>query len=119
MPGRVPRHDDDKLVEAHSGSGKRATVYAAARGDPDLPRDTTESERALASLPYLARVLVDADYAAKVKQLKTRELALEEDFNARKGDLIKTFDRIRAGLEAKEKELAEREAGRPAKGGAL
>lgn len=62
---------------------------------------------------------LDADYAAKVKQFKTRELALEEDFNARKTDLIKTFDRIRAGLEAKEKELAEREEGRPAKGGAL
>ena len=62
---------------------------------------------------------LDGDYAAKVKQLKMRELALEEDFNARKADLIKTFDRIRAGLEAKEKELAEREEGRPSKGGAL
>ena len=62
---------------------------------------------------------LDADHAAKVKQLKMREMALEEDFNARKVDLIKTFDRIRAGLEAKEKELSEREEGRPAKGGAL
>ncbi|OGS05399.1 MAG: hypothetical protein A3J70_10605 [Elusimicrobia bacterium RIFCSPHIGHO2_02_FULL_61_10] len=62
---------------------------------------------------------LDGDYAAKVKQLKMREMALEEDFNARKADLIKTFDRIRAGLEAKEKELAEREEGRPAKGGTL
>ena len=62
---------------------------------------------------------LDADYAAKVKQLKMREMALEEDFNSRKTDLIKTFDRIRAGLEAKEKELAAREEGRPAKGGAL
>ncbi len=62
---------------------------------------------------------LDGDYAAKVKQLKMRELALEEDFNARKADLIKTFDRIRAGLEAKEKELAEREEGRREKGGAL
>lgn len=62
---------------------------------------------------------LDGEYAAKVKQLKMRELALEEDFNARKADLIKTFDRIRAGLEAKEKELAEREEGRPAKGGTL
>lgn len=62
---------------------------------------------------------LDAEHAAKVKQLKMRELALEEDFNARKADLIRTFDRIRAGLEAKEKELAEREEGRPAKGGAL
>lgn len=64
MPGRVPRHDDDKLVETQAGSGQRAIVYAAARGDPDLPREASESERALASLPYLARVLVDADYAA-------------------------------------------------------
>lgn len=62
---------------------------------------------------------LDGDYAAKVKQLKMRELALEEDFNARKADLIKTFDRIRAGLEAKEKELAEREEAKPAKGGAI
>lgn len=62
---------------------------------------------------------LDGDHAVKVKQLKMREMALEEDFNARKADLIKTFDRIRAGLEAKEKELAAREEGRPAKGGAL
>ncbi|MDP2866542.1 MAG: hypothetical protein Q8O90_09880 [Elusimicrobiota bacterium] len=62
---------------------------------------------------------LDADHAAQMKQLKMRERALEEDFNARKADLIKTFDRIRAGLEAKEKELSEREEGRPAKGGAL
>lgn len=62
---------------------------------------------------------LDGEYAAKVKQLKMRELALEEDFNARKADLIKTFDRIRAGLEAKEKELVEREEARPAKGGAI
>lgn len=59
------------------------------------------------------------DYAAKTKQLGLRGKALEEDFNARKAELIRSFDRIRAGLEAKEKELSEREQGRPAKGGTL
>ncbi|MBI4351151.1 MAG: hypothetical protein HY550_06910 [Elusimicrobia bacterium] len=59
----------------------------------------------------------DEECAAKAKQFKQRERALEEDFNARKSDLIKTFDRIRAGLEAKEKELAGREEGKPAGGG--
>jgi len=62
---------------------------------------------------------LEGDYAAKFKQLKLREKALEEDFNARKAELIKTFDRIRAGLEAKEKELAGREEAKPQKGGAL
>jgi PAS domain S-box-containing protein len=64
MPGRAPRRDERNLVNPHAGSRPRAAVYAAARGDPDLPVGATESERALASLPYLARVLVDADYAA-------------------------------------------------------
>lgn len=62
---------------------------------------------------------LDEEYAANTKQQKQRERALEEDYNARKADLIKTFDRIRAGLEAKEKELAEREEGKPAKGGGI
>jgi len=62
---------------------------------------------------------LENDYAAKGRQLRLREKALEEDFNARKAELIKTFDRIRAGLEAKEKELSAREEARPGKGGAL
>jgi len=60
----------------------------------------------------------ESDYAAQNKQLKLREKAHTEDFNAKKVELIKTFDRIRAGLEAKEKELSAREEGRP-KGGTL
>lgn len=59
------------------------------------------------------------DCAARSNQLRLRERALEEDFNARKAELIKTFDRVRAGLEEREKELSAREAGRPAKGGTL
>ncbi|HAT72357.1 MAG TPA: hypothetical protein DCS63_06030 [Elusimicrobia bacterium] len=53
---------------------------------------------------------LESDFGAKVKQFKLREKALEEDFNARKIELIKTFDRIRADLEAREKALSEREA---------
>ncbi|MBI2964955.1 MAG: PAS domain-containing protein [Chloroflexi bacterium] len=64
MPGRAPRHDQQNPVDSHDRVVPRAIVFAAARGDPDQPPDATESERALASLPYLARVLVDADYAA-------------------------------------------------------
>ena len=62
---------------------------------------------------------VEGDYAAKIKQMGLRGKALEEDFNARKAELIRTFDRIRAGLEVKEKELSAREKGPSAKGGAL
>ena len=38
-----------------------------------------------------------------------REKALEEDLNGRKAELIKTFDRIRADLEAREKAVAAHE----------
>lgn len=58
-------------------------------------------------------------FSTREKQLKMREKALEEDFNARKTELIKTFDRIRDGLEAREKALAEREAQMQAKGGSI
>lgn len=60
---------------------------------------------------------LENDYAAKLKQVRLRERALEEDFNARKTDLIRTFDKIKAGLEAREKALADREAA--ARGGAV
>lgn len=53
---------------------------------------------------------LDNDYAAKMKQVRLRELALEEDFNARKSELIRTFDKIKTGLEAREKALADKEA---------
>lgn len=57
--------------------------------------------------------------AARDKQLKLREKALEEEFNARKAELIKAFDRIRVGLEAREKALAGREPAKKTKGGAI
>ncbi len=62
---------------------------------------------------------LESEQAARAKQFKLRELALEQDFNARKTDLIRTFDRIRAGLEAREKELSERDEARPGKGGTV
>jgi chromosome segregation ATPase len=53
---------------------------------------------------------LEDEYAAKMKQLKLRERAMEEDFNARKAELIRTFDKIKGGLEAREKALSEKEA---------
>ncbi|MBI4304751.1 MAG: PAS domain-containing protein [Chloroflexi bacterium] len=47
-----------------SESPRKAEVFAALKGDPDLPPGVTEADRALASLPYLTRILVNADYAA-------------------------------------------------------
>jgi vacuolar-type H+-ATPase subunit I/STV1 len=61
----------------------------------------------------------EADLAARGRQQKLREKALEEEFNARKAELIRTFDRIREGLEVRERALAAGEAKTPAKGGAL
>jgi uncharacterized coiled-coil protein SlyX len=55
---------------------------------------------------------LESELAAKVKQFALREKALEEDFNGRKAELIRTFDRVRADLEAREKVLAEKAAGR-------
>lgn len=61
----------------------------------------------------------ESERAARERQLKLREKALEEEFNSRKSELIRTFDRIREGLEAREKALAAREAQQPAKGGGI
>jgi DNA repair exonuclease SbcCD ATPase subunit len=61
----------------------------------------------------------ESSRAARERQLKTREKALEEEFNARKAELIRTFDRIREGLEAREKALAAREADKPSKAGGI
>lgn len=61
----------------------------------------------------------ESERAARERQLKLREKALEEEFNSRKSELIRTFDRIREGLEAREKSLAAREAQQPAKGGGI
>jgi len=44
--------------------GAAAVVYASDKGTPRLPEDAPESVRTLASLPYLARMLVGADYGA-------------------------------------------------------
>lgn len=57
----------------------------------------------------------EAQQAARDRQLKVREKALEEEFNARKAELIRTFDRIREGLEARERALPQAQA----KGGGL
>lgn len=52
---------------------------------------------------------LEADYEARAKQFKLREKAIEEDFNSRKAELIKTFERGRADLENREKALLARE----------
>lgn len=44
--------------------GVSAVVYASDKGTPRVPEDAPESVRTLASLPYLARMLVGADYGA-------------------------------------------------------
>lgn len=52
---------------------------------------------------------VEEDYSGRVRQFELREKALEEDAKARKVELIRTFDRIRSELDAREKALAVRE----------
>lgn len=52
---------------------------------------------------------LEEDYAARLNQLELREKALEEDVKARKAELIKTFDRIKADLDAKANSLTARE----------
>ena len=52
---------------------------------------------------------INADHAERVSQLKLREKALEEDAKARKAELIRTFDRIRGELDARDKVLSARE----------
>ncbi len=61
---------------------------------------------------------LEADYAARAQQFKLREKAMDEDLKARKAELIKTFDRIRGDLDARERSLASREAAL-GKGGAV
>jgi hypothetical protein len=58
---------------------------------------------------------LESDFAAKARQFELRGKALEEDFNGRKAELIRTFDRIRADLDAREKALTERENRKPGK----
>jgi len=52
---------------------------------------------------------VDSELSARGKQASMREKALEADYNGRKAELIRTFDKIRADLEARERALAEKE----------
>ncbi|OGR63590.1 MAG: hypothetical protein A2X31_05235 [Elusimicrobia bacterium GWB2_63_22] len=52
---------------------------------------------------------LENDYTARLSQLKLREKAMEEDFNARKAELIRTFDKVKAGMDVREKNLAARE----------
>ena len=61
---------------------------------------------------------VENDYAARVRQLKLKEKALEDDFNSRKAELIKTFDRIRLEFEAREESLSAAEKKSARAGGA-
>ncbi|PIU20789.1 MAG: hypothetical protein COT18_00410 [Elusimicrobia bacterium CG08_land_8_20_14_0_20_59_10] len=52
---------------------------------------------------------LDGDHAERMRQLKFREKALGEDARARKAELIRTFDRIREDLDARERSVAARE----------
>jgi chromosome segregation ATPase len=52
---------------------------------------------------------VEEDYSGRVTQFELRGKALEADAKARKAELIKTFDRIQAELDAREKATAARE----------
>jgi len=45
---------------------------------------------------------METEYAARSRQLKLREEALEKEFSVRKEQLIKTFDRVRLELNARE-----------------
>jgi len=52
---------------------------------------------------------LETEYGAKARQFKLREKALEDEFRARKGELIKTFDKIRLELDAREADISARE----------
>lgn len=51
----------------------------------------------------------ETEYSVKARQLRLREKNLEDDFKARKVELIKTFDKIRLELDAREADLSARE----------
>ena len=53
---------------------------------------------------------LETEYAAKTRQFKLREKTLEDDFKARKVELIRTFDKIRLELDARDGALAARES---------
>jgi hypothetical protein len=52
---------------------------------------------------------LETEYGTKARQFKLREKTLEDDFRARKGELIKTFDRMRFELDARDGSLSARE----------
>lgn len=52
---------------------------------------------------------LDSELAARTKQVALKEKALSEDYNGRKAELIRTFDKIRADMEARERALREKE----------
>jgi chromosome segregation ATPase len=52
---------------------------------------------------------LEAEYAGKAGEFKLRERALEAEVNARKEELIKTFDKAQLELEAREQALSARE----------
>ncbi|KAF0127003.1 MAG: hypothetical protein FD189_768 [Elusimicrobia bacterium] len=56
---------------------------------------------------------IEKRLAAGKKALAGRESALEDEFALKKAELIKTFERARAELQAREKSLAGREAATP------
>ena len=52
---------------------------------------------------------LQADHAQKQRTLEARKADLEADFNAKKLELIRTFDKVREEMELREKVLAARE----------
>lgn len=60
------------------------------------------------TLEYRLQVM-EGDHSEKMRQFKFKEKALEEDAKARKAELIRTFDRIREDLDARERSTAARE----------
>jgi len=52
---------------------------------------------------------LEAEYAGRIRELKLREKTMDAEVNAGKEELIKTFDKARLDLEAREEALASRE----------
>ncbi|HBA62172.1 MAG TPA: hypothetical protein DCZ92_15435 [Elusimicrobia bacterium] len=67
--------------------------------------DWEEKNRSLES----RQQAMEGDHSERMRQLKFKEKALEEDAKARKAELIRTFDRIREDLDARERAIAARE----------
>ena len=130
--------EKENAANLEKAAGFKAAVHAAEARISELQSKAMEDERDL-NLKYVAKMqelydrtnkkelemlgkweeknrnlearaqAVEEDYAGRVRQFELREKALEEDAKARKAELIKTFDRIRTELDAREKTLAARE----------